>query len=256
MGALYIYRMDDITPDMDWEKFWMFIDVFSKYKVKPLLGIVPDNKDPKLAKNPYNKDFWSIMRKLYEEDKVEFCQHGYNHVYVTNAEGILKSIYGFKRQSEFAGLSYDEQYRKIAAGKKILQAEGINTDVFMAPSHSFDETTLDVLVDLGFKTITDGVGLYPFKRKGLTFVPQQFWAPCKAYLGINTICLHTNELNADFLQKVENHLKAKNKVISFSDALKFRSTFIHLLINRVFCVYYILRRNLKIRTRIKSLFRR
>ena len=35
-------RMDDITPDMDWEKFEAFKTILDKYNIKPLLGIVPD----------------------------------------------------------------------------------------------------------------------------------------------------------------------------------------------------------------------
>ena len=40
--------MDDITPDMDWKSFEAFEQLFERYGCYPLLGIVPDNLDPKL----------------------------------------------------------------------------------------------------------------------------------------------------------------------------------------------------------------
>ena len=40
------FRMDDITPDMDWKSFEAFEQLFERYGCYPLLGIVPDNLDP------------------------------------------------------------------------------------------------------------------------------------------------------------------------------------------------------------------
>ena len=50
-------RMDDITPDMDFEKFTRFKTILDKHGIKPLIGVVPDNKDKKLQKNPPRADF-------------------------------------------------------------------------------------------------------------------------------------------------------------------------------------------------------
>ena len=41
-------RLDDITPDMDWQRFYAFKALLDKYQVKPLIGIVPDNRDENL----------------------------------------------------------------------------------------------------------------------------------------------------------------------------------------------------------------
>jgi hypothetical protein len=43
-------RLDDITPDMDWERFYKFKALLDRYQVKPLIGVVPDNRDPGLVK--------------------------------------------------------------------------------------------------------------------------------------------------------------------------------------------------------------
>ena len=41
-------RMDDITPDMNWDNFYFFQELFRETGITPLLGVVPDNRDPKL----------------------------------------------------------------------------------------------------------------------------------------------------------------------------------------------------------------
>ena len=52
------FRMDDITPDMDWKSFEAFEQLFERYGCYPLLGIVPDNLDPKLSVDPAREAFW------------------------------------------------------------------------------------------------------------------------------------------------------------------------------------------------------
>lgn len=56
------FRMDDITPDMDWKSFEAFEQLFERYGCYPLLGIVPDNLDPKLSVDPAREAFWKKCR--------------------------------------------------------------------------------------------------------------------------------------------------------------------------------------------------
>jgi len=263
MAAKYIYRMDDIAPDMNWDWFWKYINMFKRYGVKPLLGIIPDNKDDNLCSKENNgmkisngknkSDFWQIMRNLQSEGVVEFATHGYRHLYVTNKEGILKKKYGFKPQSEFVGLSYEEQYGKIKSGQDILKREGITTDIWMAPSHSFDEITLKVLADMDFKAVTDGIALYPFEVGKLIFVPQQCWRPKYFPFGIITVCLHTNWSDYSLYQHVESHLKSGASFISFNDARRHKTGLFKQGANVVFKAYYPIRMSLNIRGRIAKL---
>ena len=53
-------RLDDITPDMDWESFLRFKELLDRYQVKPLIGIVPDNQDEHLKGSDKGRpeDFW------------------------------------------------------------------------------------------------------------------------------------------------------------------------------------------------------
>ena len=76
------FRMDDITPDMDWKSFEAFEQLFERYGCYPLLGIVPDNLDPKLSVDPAREAFWKKMQELQEKGWT-LSMHGCHHVYTT-----------------------------------------------------------------------------------------------------------------------------------------------------------------------------
>ncbi len=234
MSARYVYRLDDVTATMHWGAFRRFMALFREYGVVPLLGVVPDNRDPKLEVGPAKPGFWEIVRALRDEGLVEIAQHGYEHRYVTRNGGLLGPRFGFPEQSEFAGLPYEAQREKLARGKAILERHGLGTDVFMAPSHSFDRTTLSALVDSGFRYVTDGVGLYPERRHGLVFVPQQLWAPRRLPLGVWTICLHLNHADDSLYKAVERHLRSGAVVVAFGVAARSASRGVWRLINAMF----------------------
>ena len=51
--------MDDIAENMNWQYMDRCELLFDKFKLKPLLGVIPENKDPELLKYPKNSDFWN-----------------------------------------------------------------------------------------------------------------------------------------------------------------------------------------------------
>lgn len=216
LEACCIYRIDDVTPGMDWDKFTRFLDLFGQYGVVPLLGVVPENRDPNLVVGKREKRFWSIMRMLKDEGRVEISQHGYRHVYITDRINTFYRICGFTRQSEFCGLDYWKQYMMIKRGRDIFRRHGIDVDIWMAPAHSFDRNTERALKKLGFKAVTDGIGLFPVKRNGIVFIPQQVWEPESSSIGVKTICLHLNNANDRLFQKVRRHLQSGDRIVSFS----------------------------------------
>ena len=224
MGAKYIYRIDDVTAKMDWYWFNRLMEMFDEYNVVPLLGVIPDNKDTSFETNFDEENFFEIMRTLVKDNKAEIAQHGYNHLYYDYkgpAGSIGKPKKKGKINTEFKGLTYAKQYEKLKKGKQILASEGLESKVFMAPSHTFDEVTLNALKDLDFTAITDGEGLFPYEMAGLTFVPQQMWSPIKVYnVGFYTICLHPQDMTEDLYKRILNHLKSGGTTIAFSQAAK------------------------------------
>lgn len=68
MNAKYIFRLDDISEHMDCEKYHRVKSIFIKYDVKPIIGVIPKNKDKQLLIYPKCKfDFWNEVKILQDE---------------------------------------------------------------------------------------------------------------------------------------------------------------------------------------------
>ncbi len=213
--ARYIFRLDDIHPEMNWEKFERIKKIFDRFGVKPIIAVIPHNCDELLKKNSAKQDFWPYIKDL-EHKGWEIAMHGYDHGYVNRNGGIIN----LNKYGEFAGLSYSDQQEKIKKGKKVFLEHVLPLNNFIAPAHSFDKTTCRVLKEEGFQIISDGIALFPFRKYGLIWVPQIAWRPREFSTGIITFCFHTdNCLEQDF-KHLESFLeKNKDQVISFSDAV-------------------------------------
>lgn len=211
---LYItFRLDDICPQMDREKFLAYQNLFDQYGIKPLIGIVPDNQDDYLKCQDDDPQFWDKMRKLQSEGWA-IAQHGYQHVYCTQVQGLICR----RPLSEFAGLPLDEQMEKISRGKRILAQEGLDTDIFMAPGHSYDETTLDALRECGFKYVTDGLSSWPYMLRGLKFIPCRNMSPL-LLPGINTKCIHANSSDRKEFKRIQKALTKTRYTRDFREVL-------------------------------------
>ena len=193
-------RMDDIVPGMDQEKFLRFYALLAEYGVRPLLGIVPENRDGKLVRGnkQETETFFAQVRK-WQEDGAILAMHGLYHLYTTEEGGLFP----LNHKSEFAGLPYEKQKEMIAEGKRILQEYGIETDFFMAPSHSYDRSTLQALKDNGFRRVTDGFGT-KLKKEGGAEV---------------TFVVHANSLEEADFAFYERALRS-GKIVSYSELLK------------------------------------
>ncbi len=213
-------RMDDITPDMDWTKFDRFKAILDKNNIKPLIGVVPFNKDEKLRKNPPRQDFWEYIARLQQQGWV-VAMHGFNHVYTTKKAGLFP----ISDKSEFAGLSYSVQDEMIREGKRILKGNGIITDVFMAPSHSYDKNTLKALKKNGFHRITDGFGEEPYEMDGMVFYPisiKKSKTIESKNEGIVSFVYHTNTMDDKDFENFEK-LFSKAEIVSFNEFLHYES---------------------------------
>ncbi|OGD29797.1 hypothetical protein A2833_00575 [Candidatus Azambacteria bacterium RIFCSPHIGHO2_01_FULL_44_55] len=238
--AKYFFRLDDISPNMNWENFYWLRELFKRHDAKPLLAVIPDNQDPELLKYPGNPDFWGIINELYHSGWV-IAQHGYQHFYKTRDGGILN----INLRSEFAGLDFQTQNYQIAAGKQILKEKSVDPKIFVAPSHSFDKNTLKTLAQNGFHYVSDGIALYPFKKRGLVWLPQIFWRPRKFAAGLITIALHPNTMSREDLTSFQNFIeKNKSKIGDFSELMRWHKKsgifkkFFTFLANQVFKIVW------------------
>ena len=221
MPTRYLIRFDDITPGMAWSKFKPFETVSDDLSLPYLIGVVPDCQDPSLSVEQERADFWPWLREKSLKGWT-IAQHGYLHVYATKERGLL----GIGRKSEFAGLSYQEQFDRLSAGKDILVREGVWHGVFMAPSHSFDAHTLKALKALDFSALTDGYGFYAYDLDGLVALPQLLAQPLGLGFGVETICLHVNTMSDAAIAHRIEFLKAyHSSIIGFGEAISVEAPF-------------------------------
>ena len=213
MKTTYLFRMDDICPTMSRERFGKFETLFKANDIRPLIGIVPDNRDANLTVDSPDPNFWPAMRSLVQDWGWSVAQHGDTHQYETRDGGLLN----INANSEFAGLPYDVQRAKLEHGAAILKDQDLATDIFMAPSHSYDRMTLKALVDIGFKTVTDGYSFYPYHKHGLNFVPCQSGRPRDFPFGVVTIAIHANTTTDDTFTAYEAFIKRqKHNILPYS----------------------------------------
>lgn len=216
MAQRVLFRLDDVCEEMDYEKFLRLKEIFDRYGVKPIIGVVPHNEDKTLCLGEKIQDFWDLVRQL-QKGGWTIAQHGYRHIYETCRGGLIP----VNKKSEFAGLSFAEQLVKIQKGKEILLSHGIKTDIFMAPAHSFDKNTLRALKQCHFKYITDGRANHPYKYMDLIFVPCKD-AKIKNRNRFTCVCYHTNTMPEKRYIETEAFLsRKKNCVISFMQAALF-----------------------------------
>jgi hypothetical protein len=128
---------------------------------------------------------------------------------------------GIHAASEFAGLPFQEQERKIRLALGIFRSEGIEPSVWVAPGHSFDTTTLRVLSEAGLRVVSDGFSILPYEDfRGIFWIPQQMWRFRPVRLGVWTVCLHHNFWGPGAVDRFRGQLgKYRNQISSFPEVV-------------------------------------
>ncbi len=206
----YLLRFDDMCPTMNW-KVWSEIEASLVPRgLKPIVAVVPDNQDPVLKVGPPAEDFWERVRR-WQELGWTVALHGYQHRYVICHPGVVT----VKKKSEFAGVPAAEQEEKLRRGMKIFEREGIKSRLWIAPSNSFDWTTVGLLPRFGISTISDGHFRFPFVcRRQMFWVPQQLFSFRPAPPGVWTVCYHHNQWTPADLRRFREDLDQYGPQIS------------------------------------------
>jgi len=190
MPARYLIRFDDLCPTMNWESWLKVESLLLAANAKPILAVVPDNRDPRLAVMPAQQDFWAQVRR-WQSLGWTIALHGYEHRYETTNAGLI----GINRRSEFAGLPREAQRHKLQEALRIFATHGVVADVWVAPGHSFDVVTVELLKEFGVQIISDGYFWRPVRHLGMTWVPQQLWRFRRFPGGVWTVCYHANRFD-------------------------------------------------------------
>src|SRR5436190_6621272 len=187
---------------MRWD-VWSEIEAsLLEFGIKPILAVVPDNRDPVLEVDPPAKDFWERVRR-WQELGWTIALHGYQHLYVARNGGLVT----LRKKSEFASLPAPVQEDKLRRGMEIFAREGIKSRVWIAPGNAFDEVTVSLLPKIGIDIISAGWFWKPF------FGPYQMtWLPCQLSIlrpvpaGVWSVCYHHNSWTESDLAEFEDGL--------------------------------------------------
>jgi len=215
--AKIVLRLDDIHPRMNRDNFDRFVYGVEAIGVKGLLGVIPQCQDDKLNRSPEDPAFWDRIRSLREKGWV-VAQHGLTHVY----DQVAPTFLGRKSRSEFAGHTLQEQIARLEQGADLLADQGLRSDVFMAPSHSFDRRTLAALEATKFRFVTDGYGFWPYSVGRLIFVPQLASSPHGLPFGVYTTCFHLDNLKDEQIDRALEQVR-RHTVLPFYEAAALHS---------------------------------
>ena len=208
----YIIRLDDACEKMDVEKWDRMEKLLDKYKVRPVVGVIPHCEDPMMDKYEFDAEFWKKV-EIWKNKGWTIAMHGYNHVYSTSCGGINP----VNKRSEFAGETLELQKNKIRLGIAVLREHGIEPEVFFAPSHTFDENTLVALKEESdIRIISDTIAIDCYKKGEFVFIPQQCGSVRKLPFKVVTFCYHPNTMNEESFERLENFLN-NTRFISISD---------------------------------------
>ena len=225
-----LIRLDDIAENMNWDLIEKIELLFEKYSIKPVLGVIPTNKDDELLSWPKKDDFWKQVR-IWKDKGWEIAMHGYTHVYDNTCNN--DDYFNYGGGSEFFGHSLETQLNRIKNGLKKFDDEKIKVRTFFAPNHTYDSNTFIALKKCGINEIIDGYGLMPYVKNNIKFIPQLFYKVLALPFGIQSIQIHLNYWKQEDLNNFEKFIKKNSKkIITYDQALKkVNNNFFYKLIN-------------------------
>tara|TARA_B100000029_G_scaffold56782_1_gene51394 strand:- start:284 stop:1060 length:777 start_codon:yes stop_codon:yes gene_type:complete len=213
-----LIRLDDIAENMNWDLMKKSEILFDKYKIKPVLGVIPNNQDKELLSYPRKDNFWDLVRN-WKEKGWKIAMHGLTHVYDKDTE--RKDYFGHGGRSEFCGHSLDVQIDRIEKGLKKFREEKIEIKSFFAPNHTYDSNTFSALKKSGINEVIDGYGLMPYQENDMKFIPQLFYKVYSLPFGIQSTQIHLNYWKQNDFDNFENFIKKnKNNLITYEEAIK------------------------------------
>jgi len=181
----------------------------------PIVGIIPNNEDKDLvSKYKRSLEFWN-KAKVWQSKEWAIALHGYNHVCSTNNGGINP----VNMRSEFAGVTIDVQKKKIRNGIQIFKMNNIDTEIFFAPSHTFDTNTIEALkTESNIRIISDTIANDIYKMGEFYFIPQQSGHVQSLPFRVATFCYHPNNMSEHDFEILDDFIKKnREKFGSFKD---------------------------------------
>jgi len=203
-NARFLIRLDDACPMMNKENWDRIESLLDTYSIKPIVAIIPNNKDPLFDNGYVDLRFWDKV-KMWENKGWTLALHGYEHVLrPTSNYGVIP----FYKRSEFVDLSLEEQKEKIRSAWKIFVSNNVTPTMWVAPAHSFDRITIKAIKqETKIEAISDGFSLDYFYEHDINWIPQQLWEFRSFPIGLWTVCVHPHSMKEEQFDKLERQIK-------------------------------------------------
>ena len=167
-GNIYVvFRMDDYSALSDTDLELKIIRLFEERELSVTFSVVPyvcekDDKDP--AAQPLirlSDQKGLILKKKVKSGVLDLALHGYAHQ-SNNAND----------PSEFGGLQYHEQLKRLKEGKALLEeiAE-VSVTTFVPPWNQYDHNTLKAMKESGFNLLSAGWKGVVTSRTNIQYLP-------------------------------------------------------------------------------------
>ena len=225
-----LIRIDDVCENMNWNLMSKLESLFDDYSIKPVLGVIPNNRDEDFLSFPRKDNFWDQVRK-WQDKGWEIVQHGDTHIY-DRLCSKKSDYFEYGGGSEFFGHPLNVQEKRIKNGLEKFKREKINIRSFFAPNQTYDENTFVALKNCGINEVIDGYGLMPYTEKNVKFIPQLFEKVVLLPFGIQSTKLHLHIWDENDYKKFENFIKINSKkIITYDQALnKINNSFLYKII--------------------------
>lgn len=244
MKNKYLIRLDDACPTMDAKKWQRIESILDIYGVRPMVGVIPANNDPKQMSDSSDGGFWAKVKR-WEKKGWAIALHGYDHCFISDAG--MSGLNPLWHRSEFAGVSLARQKEKIRKGVEVFRSNGLDPKYFFAPAHTYDKNTLQALrEESNIRIISDTIATKPYCKDDFVYIPQLGGHCIEMKIpGIWTFCLHPSAMKEEDFDTTERFLNAhKDEMVAFDDLnltdLKGKD-----LISRMLSWVYFTRRRLK-----------
>ena len=219
MKAIYLIRLDDACPTMNHQNWNKVEELLDQYNIKPIVGVIPDNKDPDFS---WDSDplFWGHV-KNWQEKGWEIALHGYHHLMHHPHDRKVYYQKSHSYNTEYAGVSLDEQKQMIAKGLEIFEENHVYTRCFFAPAHTYDKNTIYALKkSSNFRFVSDGYALSPYIKDGMVFIPSICDGPFSFPVGMFTYVFHPSMMTEIGIKNMEIFLnKEKRNIACVDDVL-------------------------------------
>ena len=213
--ARFLVRFDDVCATSNWTVWDLVEEVLVDLGMAPIVAVTPDNRSDRLVAGPADPRFWERVRR-WQGLGWTIAMHGYQHVMTSADRGLV----GLRARSEWAGVPEDVQAANADAALAVFHRERVPVRTWVAPGHTFDSTTLEVLGARGIDTVSDGFARRPYTVDGMFWVPCQTWAVTPRRSGVWTVCLHVNTWDRDRVDGLRRDLQRVRHQVTDVESLR------------------------------------